>query len=241
MLPSPPPYSDHSSGRGFTIEGRPVEPGQLPSGMYQVTTPAYFDAVHLPLIAGRFLTEGDGADAPKVGSPMSAWHSAGGRTNRPSASTSASARRIPKHRGSPSSESSATSSTTLLRLPRAAPHSLRPNGASSVTLHGYWRAHRRRPAGRRPSRHRRRPRRRPRSSHRRHAHHGAPDASIAPSASTTWPSSWASSACSRSVSPPSASTASWSTWLPSRLTISAFAWRLARNVKASSPWSSAAA
>jgi putative ABC transport system permease protein len=60
------PYSDHSSGRGFTIEGRPVEPGQLPSGMYQVTTPAYFDTVHLPLIAGRFLTEGDGADSPKV-------------------------------------------------------------------------------------------------------------------------------------------------------------------------------
>jgi putative ABC transport system permease protein len=60
------PYSDHSSGRGFTIEGRPVEPGQLPSGMFQVTTPAYFETVHLPLRDGRFLTESDGADSPKV-------------------------------------------------------------------------------------------------------------------------------------------------------------------------------
>ncbi|MCU1238597.1 MAG: hypothetical protein JWP63_6564 [Candidatus Solibacter sp.] len=60
------PYSDHSSGRGFTIEGRPVDPGQLPTGMYQATTPAYFDTVRLPLRAGRFLTDSDGADAPKV-------------------------------------------------------------------------------------------------------------------------------------------------------------------------------
>jgi putative ABC transport system permease protein len=34
--------------------------------MYQVTTPAYFDLVHIPLVAGRLLTDGDGADAPKV-------------------------------------------------------------------------------------------------------------------------------------------------------------------------------
>jgi putative ABC transport system permease protein len=60
------PYSDHSSGRGFTIEGHAVEPGPLPSAMYQVTTPAYFDLVHIPLVAGRLLTESDGADAPRV-------------------------------------------------------------------------------------------------------------------------------------------------------------------------------
>src|SRR6185369_1837118 len=60
------PYSDHSNGRGFTIEGRPVEPGQLPNGMYQVTTPEYFDLVHIPLVAGRQLSAIDGADAPKV-------------------------------------------------------------------------------------------------------------------------------------------------------------------------------
>ena len=60
------PYAGHSSGRDFTIENRPAQPDQLPNGMYQVTTPAYFDLVHIPLVAGRLLTETDGADAPKV-------------------------------------------------------------------------------------------------------------------------------------------------------------------------------
>ncbi len=60
------PYSDHSNGRGFTIEGRPVEPGPLPGAMYQVTTPGYFELVHIPLVAGRLLDATDGPDAPKV-------------------------------------------------------------------------------------------------------------------------------------------------------------------------------
>jgi putative ABC transport system permease protein len=60
------PYSDHSSGRGFSIEGRPVEPGSLPSAMYQVTTPGYLELAHIPLVAGRLLAETDGPDAPKV-------------------------------------------------------------------------------------------------------------------------------------------------------------------------------
>ncbi len=60
------PYSDHSSGRIFTIEGRPAEPDQLPSGMYQPATPSYFDLVHIPLVEGRLLTESDGPDGPKV-------------------------------------------------------------------------------------------------------------------------------------------------------------------------------
>jgi putative ABC transport system permease protein len=60
------PYSDHSSGRNFTIEGRPVEPGNQPSTMYQVTSASYFPSLHVALLAGRFLSETDGADAPKV-------------------------------------------------------------------------------------------------------------------------------------------------------------------------------
>jgi putative ABC transport system permease protein len=60
------PYSDHSSGRDFTIEGRQIEPGEQPSGMYQVASSEYFRALHVPLLAGRFLTPGDGAAAPKV-------------------------------------------------------------------------------------------------------------------------------------------------------------------------------
>jgi putative ABC transport system permease protein len=60
------PYADHSNGRDFTIEGRPAEADQIPHGMYQVTTPGYFDLVHIPLVGGRLLRESDGADAPKV-------------------------------------------------------------------------------------------------------------------------------------------------------------------------------
>src|SRR5262249_40880730 len=60
------PYSDHSNGRGFTIEGRPVEPGPLSGVMYQVTTLGYFELVHLPLVTGRLLAVTDGPDAPKV-------------------------------------------------------------------------------------------------------------------------------------------------------------------------------
>lgn len=60
------PYADHSSGRGFTIEGRPVAQGDLPTGMYQVVSPSYFRTVHVPLRAGRLIGESDSADAPKV-------------------------------------------------------------------------------------------------------------------------------------------------------------------------------
>src|ERR1035438_9090594 len=60
------PYTGDSNGRAFPIEGRPAEPDQLPNGMYQVATPAYFDLVHVPLAAGRLLKETDGAEAPKV-------------------------------------------------------------------------------------------------------------------------------------------------------------------------------
>ena len=60
------PYAGHSDGESFTIEGRPAERDQLPHGMYQVTTPEYFDLVRVPLVAGRLLSGSDGADAPKV-------------------------------------------------------------------------------------------------------------------------------------------------------------------------------
>ena len=60
------PYSDHSSGRNFSIEGRQAEPGDQPSGMYQVASPEYFRTLHIPLRAGRFLSPSDGPDAPKV-------------------------------------------------------------------------------------------------------------------------------------------------------------------------------
>jgi putative ABC transport system permease protein len=60
------PNSGHSSGRSFTIEGRPFDPGNVPTGMYQVASPSYFETLRVPLRAGRLLSESDGADALKV-------------------------------------------------------------------------------------------------------------------------------------------------------------------------------
>jgi putative ABC transport system permease protein len=60
------PYSDHSNGRQFAIEGRQVERSDQPSAMYQVASSGYFATVHVPLVSGRFLNDGDGPDAPPV-------------------------------------------------------------------------------------------------------------------------------------------------------------------------------
>ncbi|MGA8029835.1 MAG: ABC transporter permease [Bryobacteraceae bacterium] len=60
------PYSDHSSRRLFVIEGRQVEPGKQPSGMYQVASPEYFSTLHVPLRQGRVLSESDREQALRV-------------------------------------------------------------------------------------------------------------------------------------------------------------------------------
>jgi putative ABC transport system permease protein len=60
------PYSNHASGRIFVIEGRPVDPGKQPQGMYQVTTPNYFATLRIPLRRGRLLAESDREQARKV-------------------------------------------------------------------------------------------------------------------------------------------------------------------------------
>ena len=60
------PYSDHSNGRVFTIEGRVSDPQLLPQAMYQVASASYFSALRIPLLEGRVLNDGDGTDAPKV-------------------------------------------------------------------------------------------------------------------------------------------------------------------------------
>jgi putative ABC transport system permease protein len=60
------PYSGHSNGRNFTIEGRQLERGVQPNAMYQATSSKYFEMLHVPLREGRFLSDNDGADAPRV-------------------------------------------------------------------------------------------------------------------------------------------------------------------------------
>jgi putative ABC transport system permease protein len=60
------PFSQHSSGRGFDIEGRQFEPGHTPAAMFQTTSASYFPTLHIPLLAGRFLDRTDGAGTPRV-------------------------------------------------------------------------------------------------------------------------------------------------------------------------------
>ena len=60
------PYSAHSTSRQFTVEGRTPEPGRQPAAMFQAASPSYFQAIHVPLLAGRLLSEGDGPDAPRA-------------------------------------------------------------------------------------------------------------------------------------------------------------------------------
>ncbi len=60
------PYSGHSSGRSFAIEGRPVERGDEPSSQVQNVSPKYFETLHVPLRSGRLLGQSDGTDALRV-------------------------------------------------------------------------------------------------------------------------------------------------------------------------------
>jgi len=60
------PYTQHSSGSAFTIEGQPRELGPPPAAAYQAVSPNYFANVRAPLRAGRLLSGNDGPDAPRV-------------------------------------------------------------------------------------------------------------------------------------------------------------------------------
>jgi putative ABC transport system permease protein len=50
----------------FNIPGRPPSPDEDMASEYQVFTPDYFQAMAIPLIKGRALSESDDADAPPV-------------------------------------------------------------------------------------------------------------------------------------------------------------------------------
>jgi putative ABC transport system permease protein len=60
------PYSGHSNGSSFVIEGRQTEPGSVPLATLDVVTPNYPRTMHIALLAGRQLAQSDGADAMKV-------------------------------------------------------------------------------------------------------------------------------------------------------------------------------
>src|SRR5882724_571528 len=61
----PPSYIQQSTG--FTIEGRPAEPGtQLPTAIYMPATPGYLEALGVPLVRGRTIADADTSQAPGV-------------------------------------------------------------------------------------------------------------------------------------------------------------------------------
>jgi putative ABC transport system permease protein len=60
------PFSGHSDGRIFTIEGRPADPANQPWAMYQTASADYFGTARVAVLAGRFLSDTDGPDSPQV-------------------------------------------------------------------------------------------------------------------------------------------------------------------------------
>jgi len=61
------PYSGHSSGANFTIEGRPFERGDQPSCQLQSASDRYFQTLGVPLRKGRLLDDTDGAETLRAG------------------------------------------------------------------------------------------------------------------------------------------------------------------------------
>src|SRR5581483_10210466 len=57
---------DENAG-GFTLEGKkPVPGGEDFHARYHMATPGYFNALGIPLVAGRVFTEADRRDAPQT-------------------------------------------------------------------------------------------------------------------------------------------------------------------------------
>jgi predicted permease len=60
------PLSGANAGRGFSIEGRTLPPGENASASYRLTCPGYFRAMGIRLIRGRDFGARDATDAPGV-------------------------------------------------------------------------------------------------------------------------------------------------------------------------------
>ncbi len=58
--------SNYSIGRAFIPEGRSFTADESVSASWSTITPAYFEALQVPLLAGRIFNERDNANAPKV-------------------------------------------------------------------------------------------------------------------------------------------------------------------------------
>jgi putative ABC transport system permease protein len=61
------PFNGSGGSRGFLIDGRPVPPGQPhPEEQLRFITPGYFEAMSIPLMRGRDITERDTGGAARV-------------------------------------------------------------------------------------------------------------------------------------------------------------------------------
>ncbi len=58
--------SNYLIGRGFIPDGRPMTADEEVGAMYSTATPGYFEALQIPLLAGRLFNERDNADTPKT-------------------------------------------------------------------------------------------------------------------------------------------------------------------------------
>jgi putative ABC transport system permease protein len=58
--------SNYSIGKAFIPEGRSLNVDESVDASWSTITPAYFEALQVPLLAGRFFNEHDDASAPKV-------------------------------------------------------------------------------------------------------------------------------------------------------------------------------
>jgi predicted permease len=60
------PWTGYDENSGLSIQGRQFPPGEGPGARYHFVSPDYFRTISVPLIAGRFLTTADDANAPLV-------------------------------------------------------------------------------------------------------------------------------------------------------------------------------
>jgi putative ABC transport system permease protein len=60
------PWTGYGENTGVGIEGRQFSDNDYPSAQYHFATPDYFRTMGIPLLAGRFLSDDDNADAPRV-------------------------------------------------------------------------------------------------------------------------------------------------------------------------------
>jgi len=60
------PWTGYDENTSFGIEGRQFSDDEYPSAQYHFATPDYFRTVGIPLLEGRYFSEADDADAPRV-------------------------------------------------------------------------------------------------------------------------------------------------------------------------------